>query len=111
MLTKRMNRHSRCQRVGWLELPPASLILHVTSRALAIIAKPAILFSLSSMPRCSLRLTDYVYELSERFNAFYVDCKVLGTEEEGSRLQLVEATARVMRQCFSLLGLTPLYRI
>ncbi|KAF5828098.1 tRNA synthetases class I (R)-domain-containing protein [Dunaliella salina] len=57
------------------------------------------------------RLTDYLYELSERFNAFYVDCKVLGSEEEGSRLQLVEATARVMRQCFSLLGLIPLYRI
>ena len=57
------------------------------------------------------RLTDYVYELSERFNAFYVECKVLGSEEESSRLQLVEATARVMRQCFSLLGLTPLYRI
>lgn len=42
---------------------------------------------------------------------FYTECKVLGSEEEASRLQLAEATARVMRQSFSLLGLTPLYRI
>jgi arginyl-tRNA synthetase len=56
-------------------------------------------------------LTDYLYELSEKFNAFYVDCKVLGSEQEDSRLVLSEATARVIRQCFSLLGITPLYRI
>eukprot|EP00195_Chlamydomonas_chlamydogama_P013083 CAMPEP_0202901536 /NCGR_PEP_ID=MMETSP1392-20130828/14309_1 /ASSEMBLY_ACC=CAM_ASM_000868 /TAXON_ID=225041 /ORGANISM="Chlamydomonas chlamydogama, Strain SAG 11-48b" /LENGTH=593 /DNA_ID=CAMNT_0049588109 /DNA_START=305 /DNA_END=2086 /DNA_ORIENTATION=+ len=57
------------------------------------------------------RLTDYLYELSEKFNAFYVDCKVIGSDAEDSRLLLVEATAVVMRQCFSLLGITPLYKI
>lgn len=57
------------------------------------------------------RLTDYLYELAERFNQFYVDCKVLGSEQEASRLLLCEATARVIRQVFALLGLTPLYRI
>lgn len=57
------------------------------------------------------RLTDYLYSLSETFNGFYTECKVLGSEQEESRLLLVEATARVMRQCFSLLGITPLYRI
>ncbi len=115
------------------------------------------------------RLTDYLYELSEKFNKFYVQCKVrnqiipilwtsaapagawppagprrparrapppspqkeghpgprahltlapqpepvqvIGGENEDSRLLLAEATARVMRQCFSLLGITPLYRI
>lgn len=57
------------------------------------------------------RLTEYLYELSEKFNSFYVDCKVLGSEQEASRLLLCEATAVVMRQCFHLLGITPLYRI
>eukprot|EP00878_Enallax_costatus_P011644 GHUV01012153.1.p1 GENE.GHUV01012153.1~~GHUV01012153.1.p1 ORF type:complete len:154 (+),score=58.07 GHUV01012153.1:421-882(+) len=57
------------------------------------------------------RLTDYLYTLSETFSSFYTECKVLGSEQEQSRLLLVEATARIMRQCFSLLGITPLYRI
>ncbi|WIA09204.1 hypothetical protein OEZ86_011787 [Tetradesmus obliquus] len=57
------------------------------------------------------RLTDYLYTLSETFSNFYTECKVLGGEAEDSRLILVEATARVMRQCFKLLGITPLYRI
>ncbi|KAF6266502.1 tRNA synthetases class I (R)-domain-containing protein [Scenedesmus sp. NREL 46B-D3] len=57
------------------------------------------------------RLTDYLYGLSETFSSFYTDCKVLGGEQEDSRLILVEATARIMRQCFKLLGITPLYRI
>lgn len=57
------------------------------------------------------RITEYLYSLSEVFTSFYTECKVLGSEQEQSRLLLVEATARVMRQCFSLLGITPLYRI
>ena len=57
------------------------------------------------------RLTDYLYGLSESFNAFYTECKVVGSEQESSRLLLAEATARVMRQVFYLLGITPLYRI
>ncbi|GFH13268.1 uncharacterized protein HaLaN_09115 [Haematococcus lacustris] len=57
------------------------------------------------------RLTDYLYELSEKFNQFYTECKVLGSENEAERLILVEATARIMRQVLELLGITPLYRI
>lgn len=37
--------------------------------------------------------------------------QVVGSEQEATRLLLCEATAVVMRQCFSLLGITPLYRI
>lgn len=36
---------------------------------------------------------------------------MIGEPEEDSRLLLCEATAVVMRQCFSLVGITPLYRI
>lgn len=37
--------------------------------------------------------------------------QVIGSPEEDSRLLLCEATAIVMRQCLSLLGIKPLYRI
>mmetsp|Transcript_4226 Transcript_4226/g.7721 ORF Transcript_4226/g.7721 Transcript_4226/m.7721 type:complete len:596 (+) Transcript_4226:519-2306(+) len=57
------------------------------------------------------RLTDYLYDLTEVFNQFYQNCKVIGSEEEESRLLLVEATAKVMRQCFTLLGIATLDRI
>lgn len=57
------------------------------------------------------RLTEYLYNLSDTFNGFYTECKVLGSDREDSRLLLVEATARIMRACFGLLGITPLYRI
>jgi len=57
------------------------------------------------------RLCDYLYDLSGKYNEFYTTCQVIGSEEEDSRLLLCEATAVVMRQCFQLLGITPLYRI
>ena len=57
------------------------------------------------------RITDYLYDLSGVFNQFYTECKVVGSPEEDSRLLLAYAAALVMRQCFSLLGITPLFRI
>ncbi|PIS02629.1 MAG: arginine--tRNA ligase, partial [Chlamydiae bacterium CG10_big_fil_rev_8_21_14_0_10_42_34] len=38
------------------------------------------------------RLTDYLYELAEKFNAFFRDCRVVGSPEEASRLILCELT-------------------
>jgi arginyl-tRNA synthetase len=57
------------------------------------------------------RITEYLYNLAEAFNSFYTECQVVGSEHETSRLLLAEATAEVMRSCFKLLGITPLYRI
>jgi len=57
------------------------------------------------------RLTDYLYDLSAKFNEFYAACKVLGCPEQACRLQLCEATALVMRQCFQLLGIRPLMKL
>lgn len=51
------------------------------------------------------RLTDYLYELAEKFNAFFRDCRVEGSLEEASRLLLCEAAARVLRQGLEILGL------
>ncbi len=57
------------------------------------------------------RLTDYLYELAEKFNAFFRDCRVEGTAEEGSRLLLCEATARVLKQGLEILGLKTVDRM
>ena len=51
------------------------------------------------------RLTDYLYELADKFNAFFRDCRVEGAPEEGSRLLLCELTSKVLRQGLHILGL------
>ncbi|GAA0147199.1 aminoacyl-tRNA synthetase [Lithospermum erythrorhizon] len=56
-------------------------------------------------------LCEYLYNLSEDFTRFYTNCQVVGSAEETSRLFLCEATAVVMRKCFDLLGITPVYKI
>ncbi|GAV84347.1 tRNA-synt_1d domain-containing protein/Arg_tRNA_synt_N domain-containing protein/DALR_1 domain-containing protein [Cephalotus follicularis] len=56
-------------------------------------------------------LCEYLYNLSENFSKFYSNCQVVGSAEETSRLLLCEATATVMRKCFDLLGIEPVYKI
>lgn len=53
------------------------------------------------------RLTDYLYGLAEKFNAFFRDCRVEGSPQQNSRLLLCELVARVMRQGLEILGLRP----
>ncbi|MBS0624779.1 MAG: arginine--tRNA ligase [Verrucomicrobia bacterium] len=57
------------------------------------------------------RLCEYLYELAEKFNGFFRDCRVEGTQEEGSRLVLCELTARIMRQGLEILGLETVERL
>jgi arginyl-tRNA synthetase len=57
------------------------------------------------------RLTDYLYGLSEKFNAFFRDCRVEGTPEQNSRLLLCELTARTMKTGLEILGLTAVERM
>ena len=57
------------------------------------------------------RLTDYLYALAEKFNAFFRDCRVEGSPEEGSRLALCELTSRVLRQGLEILGLETVDRM
>ncbi|KAE9600349.1 putative arginine--tRNA ligase [Lupinus albus] len=57
-------------------------------------------------------LCEYLYDLSDIFTKkFYSNCQVIGSAEETSRLLLCEATATVMRKCFYLLGIEPVYKI
>ncbi|MBS0635086.1 MAG: arginine--tRNA ligase [Verrucomicrobia bacterium] len=57
------------------------------------------------------RLTEYLYKLAETFNHFFRDCRVEGSAEQNSRLQLIEATRRVLGTGMQLLGLTTVERM
>lgn len=56
-------------------------------------------------------LTDYLYSLAEKFNAFFRDCRVEGSPQQNSRLLLCETTARIMKQGFEILGLKTIQRM
>jgi arginyl-tRNA synthetase len=57
------------------------------------------------------RLTEYLYQLAEFFNAFFRDCRVEGDSAQGSRLLLCETVASIMRQGFTILGLKVVERM
>lgn len=51
----------------------------------------------------------YAVDLSQKFNKFYFDCKILSAEDENKkafRLDLTAATARVLANAFALLGIS-----
>ncbi|NGX47623.1 MAG: Arginine--tRNA ligase [Chlamydiae bacterium] len=57
------------------------------------------------------RLCEYLYDLAEKFHAFFRDCRVEGSEQEESRLLLCEATSRVLAKGLDILGLKTLPRM
>ncbi len=57
------------------------------------------------------RICDFLYALSNAVSDFVTQCKVLGSKEMESRLLLCRASALVMRQCFTLLGIGHVKRI
>ncbi len=57
------------------------------------------------------RLTEYLFALAEKFNAFFRDCRVEGTPEQDSRLLLCELVARTMKQGLDLLGISTVDRM
>jgi arginyl-tRNA synthetase len=57
------------------------------------------------------RLADYLYNLAEKFHAFFRDCRVEGSSQETSRLLLCEAAARILSQGLQILGLKTLDRM
>lgn len=57
------------------------------------------------------RLTDQLYEIAVKIGEFYQQSKVLGSEEEKSRILLLEATRKMMEVLFNLLGMKTIDRI
>jgi arginyl-tRNA synthetase len=60
--------------------------------------------SIAAERRAPHRLTTYVLALAQAFSAFYRDCKVVGTPEEGFRLALSLQTQHVIARALDLLG-------
>ncbi|KAJ1448655.1 tRNA synthetases class I (R)-domain-containing protein [Pelagophyceae sp. CCMP2097] len=58
-----------------------------------------------------VRLCDYLYKVANLFTGFITDCRIMDDPRERPRLVLCEATGIVMRKCFELLGITPLFKI
>lgn len=71
---------------------------------------PEILYSIAEdlMPN---RLCDYLYELADKFNAFFRDCRVEGAKEQASRLALCELSAKILKEGLRLLGLKTITRM
>jgi arginyl-tRNA synthetase len=57
------------------------------------------------------RVCDLIYDISCKIGEFYSNNKVLGSEEEKSRILLLEATRRIMKTCFDLIGMKYIERI
>lgn len=57
------------------------------------------------------RLTEYLYNLAEKFNAFFRDCRVEGSQEQDSRLLLCELVAKTLKQGLELLGINPVEKM
>jgi len=57
------------------------------------------------------RLTEYLFILAEKFNAFYRDCQVEGSEAMLPRLLLSEVTARTLKTGLHLLGVETVERM
>lgn len=56
-------------------------------------------------------LTDYLYLLAQKFNAFFRDCRVEGVAEQGSRLLLCELVSLIMARGLQILGIKVVERM
>jgi len=56
-------------------------------------------------------IANYAYELSHLFSEFYRDNKVVGSEYEARRLQIVESFKIILKTCMNLLGIEVLERM
>jgi arginyl-tRNA synthetase len=56
-------------------------------------------------------LTDLLHDIAVKVGEFYSQSKVIGSEQEESRILLLEATRKVMAKCFDLLGMKTIERI
>lgn len=57
------------------------------------------------------RLTEYLYELADKFHAFFRDCRVEGSEEQDSRLELCDLVGRTLKQGLFILGIETVERM
>ena len=57
------------------------------------------------------KLTEYLYELADCFSSFFRDCRVVGSEEEESRLALVAIVGKTIQLGLSILGIQTVHKM
>lgn len=57
------------------------------------------------------RLCEYLYLLADKYNAFFRDCRVIGSPEQAQRLALCELSERILKQGLTLVGLSTVDRM
>lgn len=94
---------------------PAILLDHPAERALAVqLARFPESVQLAAEDLKPNILTDYLFELANRFSRFFEDCPVLkadSDERKESRLALCELTGRALREGLGLLGIKTAERL
>jgi arginyl-tRNA synthetase len=105
------------REAGWADQPPAGVEVHLDHEAEVELAK-----RLAATNDVIARLTDeyapnhlctHLYDVSQAFNQFYENCRVLQAEEPArtSRLALCDVTARTLKTGLADLGIGVLERI
>ena len=56
-------------------------------------------------------IANYAHQLAQNFNEFYHNSKVIGSEEESFRINLVKATMQVLENSLLLLGIKPIKKM
>ena len=95
------------QKIGFRDLSDTLFkITHPSERLLALhilhFDEVILQFSEDLLPH---RLCEYLYQLAEKFNVFFRDCRVEGSKEEQSRLLLAEIVRKILFTGMQLLGL------
>ncbi|MFI4937858.1 MAG: arginine--tRNA ligase [Candidatus Berkiellales bacterium] len=99
------------RRVEHPQLAPIQLE-HSTEETLGLhLAQFAEILSSISDDLMPNHLCEYLYELAEKFNAFFRDCRVEGDIMQNQRLSLCELTAVVLKEGLGILGLKTVNRM
>lgn len=94
-------------------LSPSDLSLTEPSEralALRLLRLPEVLAQLEEDLLPS-RLIDHIYGLATDFTSFYTECFVIGSEQEKSRLLLLEVVRRQLAQCLGFLRIQPFEKL
>ena len=51
------------------------------------------------------KMTDYIFKLSQAFNAFYRDCPIIGSDQESQRISILQATKLIIETACGILGI------
>mmetsp|Transcript_5767 Transcript_5767/g.17202 ORF Transcript_5767/g.17202 Transcript_5767/m.17202 type:complete len:586 (+) Transcript_5767:122-1879(+) len=105
------------RKLGSTEVPDGTTVELVETQEYnlgrVLIRLPEMLADVEKLLRPHL-ICDYLFELSQHFNSFYQKCSIMNAESESvknSRLALAVLTARTIKLCLHLLGISTLDRM